>query len=388
MRTTPNITTTRSIIQQPNHTPRLWLEPRRDRSLTALLLPPVLALSGTLCICVVMFAALGFEPLPALYSYFITPLTNGYGWGELFLKATPLALIATGLAFGFRAGVWNIGAEGQLILGAIGGAAAALSLPVMPDGLATVLALLAGTAAGALFAAIPAVLRVRFATNEILVSLMLTYIAAQLLSYLVHGPMRDPFSFGFPQSAPIPPHASLSPLISGARMNLMTPLAVILLVLAWVLMSRTVLGFGLRLKGTAPAAARFAGVGDRRLVVFTLLVGGAVAGLVGAAEVIGPIGQLQPQISPGYGFTAIIVAFLGQLHPIGIALAALLVGLTYLGAEAVQIQMGIPLAVTGVIQGVLLFTLLGFEILGRYRVRWQLGLPAPETAPISPRVQE
>jgi simple sugar transport system permease protein len=335
-----------------------------------------------------MFAALGFAPLPALYSYFVAPLTSWFDWGELFLKATPLALIATGLAFGFRAGVWNIGAEGQLILGAIGGAAAALSLPALPGGLGAVLALIAGMAAGALLAAIPAVLRVRFATNEILVSLMLTYIATQLLSYLVHGPMRDPFSFGFPQSAPIPAHASLPPLISGVRMNLMTPLAVILLGLAWLLISRTVLGFGLRLKGTAPAAARFAGVGDRRLVLFTLLVGGAIAGLVGAAEVIGPISQLQPQISPGYGFTAIIVAFLGQLHPIGIALAALLVALTYLGAEAVQIRLGIPLAVAGVIQGVLLFTLLAFEILGRYRVRWQFGPPTPETVHPSSGAQE
>jgi ABC-type uncharacterized transport system permease subunit len=346
------------------------LEPRGAPSLTMVWLTPVIAILATVASGVILFALLGFDPLAALHAFFVQPVSTQYGLAELAVKATPVILCAVGLAIGFRANVWNIGAEGQLTLGAITGGGVALAFYGEGGPWLLPLMLLAGALGGMVWAAIPAFLRTRFHASEILTSLMLTYVALLLLSMLVHGPWRDPEGFNFPQSRMFDPESLLPVILEGTRLHLGAPLALAVVAAGWVLLARTLLGFQIKVVGLTPAAAGYAGYSQNRLIWLTLLLSGALAGLAGVIEVAGPIGQITPTISPGYGFTAIIVAFLGRLHPLGILGAGLLVALSYIGGENAQISLQLPLAVTGVFQGMLLFFLLASDVLIRYRVRF------------------
>ena len=332
-------------------------------------LSPVLALIFTLISGIVLFRIMGVSPSGALYVFFVQPLTSLYGWTELGVKATPLVLIGIALSIGFRAGVWNIGAEGQLTLGAICGGGVALLFYEVDSIFVLPLMIIAGMVGGMFWAAIPAFLRTRFNANEILTSLMLTYVATLLLSLLVHGPWRDPDGFNFPESRIFSDSATLPILIQGTRLHLGAIFALAGVLMAWVLMARTIIGFQVGVIGQAPAAGKYAGFSINKIIWFTLLLGGACAGLSGLIEVSGPIGQLLPSISPGYGFTAIIVAFVGRLHPIGVLFAGILLALSYLGGESAQITMNLPLAVTGVFQGLLLFFLLACDVLIGYRIQ-------------------
>ncbi|HYH39275.1 MAG TPA: ABC transporter permease [Azospirillum sp.] len=346
------------------------LEPRGHASRAMVYLTPVLAVALTLASGFLLFLALGFDPVKALHAFFIQPVSTARGLGELVVKATPLVLIGVGLAIGFRANVWNIGAEGQLTLGAIVGGG--IGLAFYGDGGWWVLPLmvLGGVAGGMAWAAIPAWLKLRFNASEILTSLMLTYVALLLLNYLINGPYRDPEGFAFPESRMFEPYATLPHLIQGTRVHLGSLFALLAVAGGWVLMSRTFIGFQIRVIGLTPAAAGYAGFNEKRIVWLTLLLSGGLAGLAGLGEVAGPIGQITPSVSPGYGFTAIIVAFLGRLHPVGILLAGLLMALSFIGGEAAQIALGLPKAITGVFQGMLLFFLLACDVLIRYRVRF------------------
>ena len=348
---------------------RLELEPRPSPSPLWRVLAPPSAVASTALAGLVLFSVLGVAPGRTLYAFFLAPLTSLWGVSELLVKAAPLALIALGLAPGFRAGVWNIGAEGQLTIGAVAGAGVLLAL--WPSDAPWVLptALLAGILGGAAWAWIPAVLRIRRGASEILVSLMLAYVAQLLLSTLVYGPWRDPEGFNFPQTRLF--QVGLPVLVEGTRLHPGVLLAPLLAILAWLLFRFTLLGLALSVTGRAPAAAAHAGFDRSRIVRGCLLLAGASAGLAGILEATGPIGQLVPTLTPGYGFTAIIVAFLGRLHPLGILPAALVVALAYLGGETAQIEAGLPQAVTGLFQGLLLFFLLGSEVLVRYRIRWR-----------------
>ncbi|WP_376956684.1 ABC transporter permease [Azospirillum sp. A26] len=346
------------------------LEPRGQASKTMVYVTPLLAVALTLLSGFILFLAMGFDPLKALYSFFVAPVISVRGVGELVVKATPLVLCAVGLAIGFRANVWNIGAEGQLTLGAITGGGLALAfygeggwwlLPMMVIG---------GAIGGAVWAAVPAFLRLRFNASEILTSLMLNYVALLLLNYLVHGPFRDPDGFAFPESRLFEADATLPILWAGTRVHLGALLALLAVAGGWLLIARTFIGFQIKVIGLTPAAAGYAGFDQKRIVWLTLLLSGALAGIAGMGEVAGPIGQITASISPGYGYTAIIVAFLGRLHPVGILLAALLMALSFIGGEAAQIAMGLPKAITGVFQGMLLFFLLASDVLIRYRVRF------------------
>ncbi|MGH6944361.1 MAG: ABC transporter permease [Geminicoccaceae bacterium] len=330
---------------------------------------PVLAVVLTVLAGFVLFALMGYAPGPSLYHFFVSPVLSVYGLAELAIKATPLVLIATGLAIGFRAGVWNIGAEGQLTVGAIAGGALGLWLLDQEGGWILPLMCLAGIAGGMAYAAIPAFLKTRFEVNEILTSLMLTYVATLLLSALVYGPLKDPEGFNFPQSKMFSAAETLPMILEGTRLHAGAVVALLVALAGWLLIGRTLIGFEVKVVGQAPAAARFAGFSRARMIWFSLLLSGGLAGLAGLFEVAGPIGQLVPTISPGYGFTAIIVAFLGRLHPLGVLLAGLVMALSYLGGENVQISLGMPQAVTGVFQGMLLFFLLACDVLIRYRIR-------------------
>lgn len=346
------------------------LEPRGTASKLMVYTTPILAVFLTLVTSSVLLALSGFEPLKTLQVFFLEPLSTRYGLAELGVKATPLILIGLGLSLGFRANVWNIGAEGQLTMGAIAGGGIALYFYESESTLVLPAMLIAGALGGMAWAAIPAFLKTRFNTNEILTSLMLTYIALLLLSLLVNGPWRDPDGYNFPESRLFSAASTLPVIWEGTRLHLGAVIALLVVVVLWFVLSRSLFGFQVKVVGLAPAAAGYAGFSQKKVIWLTLLIGGALAGMAGLIEVSGPIGQLLPNISPGYGFTAIIVAFLGRLHPVGVVLAGLLMALTYLGGETVQIEMGLPVAMTGVIQGMLLFFLLASDVLILYRFRF------------------
>jgi simple sugar transport system permease protein len=345
------------------------LERRPRPSALMRVFAPLIAVVAMIATGFVAFTLLGKSPGAALYTYFIAPVSSIYGIGELLLKATPLMLCALGLALGFRSNVWNIGAEGQFTIGAIAGSAVALFWPPALGHLALPAMLVAGALGGMAWAAIPAFLRTRFHTSEILVSLMLVYISQLLLSWLVRSPWRDPEGYNFPQSKVFDDNLLLPLLFDGARVNIAFPIALALAALSWIFSARTFAGYRMTVAGLAPAAAAYAGFGEKRNIWLALLLGGAAAGLAGICEVAGPIGRLQPTISPGYGFAAIIVAFVGRLHPAGIVLSSLLLSLLYLGGESVQLELQLPAAVSGLFQGTLLFYLLAADLFVQFRLR-------------------
>ncbi|MFV0284714.1 MAG: ABC transporter permease [Castellaniella sp.] len=352
----------------------LELIPRAEPSRRMVWLSPLMAVALTALCGVLMFMIVGKPPLEGLAVFFIEPLVNLRGWAEIGVKMAPLLLCAVGLALCFRANIFNIGAEGQLVVGAIVSGAFILNFD---DGsgqgggpLMITLALLAGALGGAVWAGLVAWLRDRFHANEILVSLMLVYVAELLLSYLVHGVMRDPDGFGFPQSR-LFDNGFLLPVWPGTRLHLGFGLAVMAALAAWLLLSRLFAGYRLTVGGLAPLAARYAGFSSRRALWGCMLGSGALAGVAGACEIMGPIGQVTPSVSPGYGFAAIIVAFVGRLHPIGVIFASFVMALFYIGGELSQTRLGMPDAITGIFQGILLFSLLACDVLIFQRLRWR-----------------
>jgi len=322
---------------------------------------PLLAGVALLLTLAAGFATFGQAPLRSLSAIFLEPLSTIFGLGEWLLKATPLMFCALGLALGFRANVWNIGAEGQLTMGAIAGGGVALYIAPALGIFGMPAMLLAGMAGGACWAALPALLRTRFHTSEILTSLMLVYVAQLLLAWLMHGQWQDPQGFNFPQSRAFDDALILPLIAAGQRATIALYGALAFAIAAWVFIRRTHRGYAMLVCGLSPAAARYAGLSEERSVWWGMLISGAAAGLAGITEVAGPIGRLQTSISPGYGFAAIIVAFVGRLHPVGVVLASLLMSLLYLGGESAQVELGLPAAVTSVLQGLLLFYLLAAD---------------------------
>ncbi|GMQ74880.1 MAG: ABC transporter permease [Gammaproteobacteria bacterium] len=347
----------------------LRLEARPQASKPMRYLSPVIAVGLTLVCGIVLSALIGLDPLKAFRAFFIAPIDDLYGLGELGVKAAPLMLIATGLAIGYRSNIWNIGAEGQLTFGAICGGGLALYFYQSESAWLLPAMIAAGAFGGMAWAAVPAFLRTRFNTNEILVSLMLNYVAVLFLSYLVYGPWRDPEGFNFPESRLFPDAAMLPVIVDGTRLHLGLLIALAAVVLGWIFMRKSFIGYQMRVAGLADGAALYAGFDRRRMIWIGLLAGGAAAGIAGLGEAAGPIGQLLPSVSPGYGYAAIIVAFVGRLHPFGILLASLLMSLLYLGGESAQMELGLPSAVTGIFQGVLLFFLLAADLFVDFRVR-------------------
>lgn len=339
---------------------------------------PVVAVALTMLAGGILFAALGSNPVAVIKAIFWDPLFGpnaSYFLGQLLVKAAPLILIAIGLALGFRAGIWNIGAEGQLIVGAITGASVGLAFYPSDSVLLFPAMVVAGAFGGWAWAMIPAILKTRFNTNEILVSLMLVYVAQTLLAKAATGFLRNPDGMGFPGSRNFRdfPAASNPELIAGSGLHWGGVSALVMAVLAYVLLTRHKLGFQIRLAGEAPRAARFHGVSPTRLVVLCLGISGALAGLAGLFEVTGPAGQISIDFGPGYGFTAIIVAFLGRLNPLGIVLAGFLMALTYVGGDLASLMLNLPAAAIQVFQGMLLFFLLGLDVLTNYRIRLGTG---------------
>ncbi|WP_180131764.1 ABC transporter permease [Rhodoferax sp. BLA1] len=349
----------------------LKLEARPEPSKIWTFASPLLALVITVLMGTLMFVALGKDPVKGLQMFFWLPINSGYAWGELLVKATPLLIIALGLAVCFRSNVWNIGAEGQYIIGAIFAAGVALLAERDTSAWIVLPILLAGMLGGMVWAGITALLRDRFHANEILVSLMLVYVAVQLLSYLVGGPWKDPMGFNFPQSKTFEAVTRIPRLFTGSRVSIGVLFALLGVAGLWVFLFRTRAGFSLQVGGLAPAAARYAGFSSRKALWTALLISGGAAGLAGALEVAGPIGQLTPYVPAGYGFAAIIVAYVGRLHPVGMVFSALLMSMFYIGGELAQSRLGLTKSLTGVFQGLLLFCLLACDTLMNYRLVWQ-----------------
>ncbi|MEN9550153.1 MAG: hypothetical protein RIS60_862 [Pseudomonadota bacterium] len=332
---------------------------------------PLLALVITVVLGIGLFVLLGKDPVRGLQMFFWEPLKSAYALGELMVKATPLLVIALGLAVCYRSNVWNIGAEGQFVIGAVAASGVAL-LADKESGRWFVLAvLLAGVAGGMFWASITAWLKDKFHANEILVSLMLVYVADMVLGYLVYGPWKDPAGYNFPQTKNFEAVTQIPRLMTGSRVSVGLILALLGAVAVWIFLFRTRAGFAQQVGGLAPAAARFAGFSSRKALWTALLVSGGAAGLAGALEVAGPLGQLTPYVPAGYGFAAIIVAFVGRLHPVGMVFSAVLMSMFYIGGELAQSRMGLPKSITGVFQGLLLFSLLACDTLVAYRLRWQ-----------------
>ncbi len=365
---------------------KLILEKRAERSKKMALLSPVLAIALTVFFGAIIFAARemfsntdalstgellvvsGIKSMSALYVFFIEPLTTAWSIEELIVKAAPLILIGVGLAVCFEAKVWNIGAEGQLIMGALAGSMVPIFFTDWQSPMTLVLMLVLGVVGGALFGAIPALLKTRFNANEILTSLMLVYVAGYLGDWLVRGPWRDPNGFNFPKSVSFEGW-QLLPTIGEGRVHLGALLAIIAALALAFMMKKSLKGFEIKIMGNAPRAGMFAGFSPKKTVWFALMLSGGLAGLAGISEVAGPSGQLQPTISPGYGFTAIIVAFLGRLNPIGVIFAGIMLAITYLGGEAAQMSLGISARIGQVFQGMLLFFILACDTLILYRVK-------------------
>jgi simple sugar transport system permease protein len=332
---------------------------------------PILAVFITMVIGVILFSALGKDPVRGLQVFFWDPIKTPYALSELMVKATPLLIIALGLAVCFRSNVWNIGAEGQFVIGAVTASGVALMADSQTGSWIIAAVLIAGIAGGMLWAAITAFLRDRFNANEILVSLMLVYVAIQLLNFLVYGPWKDPQGYNFPQTKTFEAVTQMPRLMDGSRITIGLILALVGAGAVWVFLFRTYAGFAQTVGGLAPAAARYAGFSSRRALWTALLISGGAAGLAGALEVAGPIGQLTPYVPAGYGFAAIIVAFVGRLHPVGMVFSAILMSMFYIGGELAQSRMGLPKSITGVFQGLLLFTLLACDTLIAYRLVWK-----------------
>ncbi|HSC83195.1 MAG TPA: ABC transporter permease [Pseudomonas sp.] len=356
----------------------LTLEPRLQQSRRMLLLSPLLAGLLTLLCGSLLFAALGHAPLATFHTLLIEPIQDLYGVSELLIKALPILLCAFGLAVAYQARIWNIGAEGQLLVGALAGSALAVHIIDWDSRWALVGVIVLGSLAGAAWGALAAWLRTQFNANEILTTIMLNYIALNLLLYFVHGPLKDPNGFSFPESAMFGDASRLPPLFEDGRVHAGLYFVLLAAVAVWVLLSKSFMGFQIKVLGLDRRAAGLMGFREKRLVWLAMLISGGLAGLAGVCEVTGPIGQLVPQISPGYGYAAITVAFLGRLNPIGILCAGLLMALLYLGGENAQMQLNLPQSLTSLFQGMMLFFLLACDVLILYRLRFKAWWRKPQ----------
>ena len=344
------------------------LEKRREPSLAMLVVTPIASVLLTMLIGIVVFDLVGINGFKAVVDIFLSPLLASYKWQDVAVKAAPLILIALGLAVGNRAQVWNIGAEGQYVIGALCAAGVGIAFGTVGGFFVVLLMILAGIAGGAAWAAIPAALRTRFSVNEILSSLMLTYVALQVLGYLVGGPWKDPNGRNFPATAPLVDSQTL-PVLGNSTVHLGVAVALILPFVFWFLMTRSVFGFQIRVVGSAPNAARHGGFDGKQTIWLALIIGGGMAGLAGALEFAGVLHKIDLGFPSGYGFTAIIVSFLGRLNPIGCLIAGIVLAVTYVGGQMAQSSVHIPNSTAGIFQAMMLFFILASDILVRYRVR-------------------
>jgi simple sugar transport system permease protein len=328
---------------------------------------PAGAVATALLAGALLLFSLGVSPFQAYAAMFRGALGDAWGVSETIVKAIPLTLAGLAVGLSFTMVVWNIGAEGQLVMGALASVAIVRyafvdSAPVM-----FLLMFLGAALAGGLWAGFSGYLKARWNVNEIITTLMMNYIAILLTEYFIYGPWRDPSSLGFPMTAPFPDAARL-PVFGGTRVHVGLFLAVLFAVLFRVIYRWTRWGFELRVIGNNPNAARYAGIDYMKNVLLAMFVSGAVAGIAGMTEVAGLQGRIQPGFSSGYGYTAIIVAWLARLNPLGTVFVSFLLGALLVGGDTLQVVMRLPLASVQVLQGLILFCVLGGEFFRNYRI--------------------
>ena len=347
--------------------------PRDKVSKNWIIIAPILSIVFTIFFGLLIFAFLGYNPLETLYQIFVSPFSRIDRISDILVKACPLIIIGTGLMLCFKSNVWNIGAEGQFIMGALLAGFIALSFPNIETKFFLLITILAGFVGGALWAFIPAILKTKLNVNEILVSLMLVYVAMLFIDFIVRGPLRDPMSFGFPLSKVYPDGAIISkvdfPFIGFlGQFHYGIFIILILCPLIWLFINKTLPGFQIKIFGSSTRASEFAGFNKNKITFYVLLVSGGLSGVAGVIEVSANMGRLQPEVSFGYGFTAIIVAFLGRLNPYGVVIAGIIIATAKLGADNAQMVLGIPKVVTGIFEGMLLFFLLAGETIQKYKI--------------------
>lgn len=349
--------------------PIFRLEKRAEPSKLMLYMTPLAAVVLTMVLGAIIFSSIGYDGVGAVREIFFTPLTNSLKWQDLAVKASPLIIIGVGLSIGYRANVWNIGAEGQYIIGGLAATGVALLTQGMTGWWILPLMGIAGILGGIAYIAVPAYLRIKLQVNEILTTLMLTYVAVNILNFLVFGPWKSPTAYGQPQTIAFSADQSLPYIIQGTIVQAGAPIAIIVAVIAWIVMSRTIFGFQVNTVGSAPSAARYAGFSANQTMLIALFISGGLAGLAGMLEVAGPFGRMVPQFPSNYGFTAIIVAYLGRLHPMGVLVAGIVLAITFVGGEIAQTTISLPNAAVGIFQSMMLFLLLAGDVLVRYRLR-------------------
>lgn len=329
---------------------------------------PVAAILLTFLLTATLVVMVEANPLQAYYYFLIDPLSSRVSAIEVLVKATPLLLTGAAITFAFAGGYWNIGAEGQLYAGAVAATAIGLQMHGLSPWIALPLMIVGSFLAGMAWALLPALLKVRLAIDEVVTTLLLNSVALFIVSALLNGPWRDPIS-QWPQSPDIAPSAIFPRLIPRSRLHLGFLLALGVIFILWFVLTQTAFGLRMRAVGLGNQAARFAGIPVRRTMLISALVSGGIAGLAGASEVAGIHYHLIDAISPGYGYTGIIVATLGTLNAWGIILAALFIGLIDTGAQTVSRALGVPVYLGDVIQAALLLVTLGMLLLQGYRIR-------------------
>ena len=356
---------------------RVQLQRLPNASPARLVLITVVSITLALALCGAVLLISGENPLTVYRTMLTGSLGDRYAVSETLVKMTPLLLTGLAVSVAFRMQLWNIGAEGQLYLGAV--AASGVPLFLLPDAPASVMIpamMMAGIAGGGLWGAIPGVLRAVFGANETITTLMLNYVAILFTQYLVYGPWKDPQAFGFPGTATFPESAWLSNY-EPYRVHLGIVFGLIAAIVLLLVLRRTRFGYELTVIGDNPRAARYGGMHIGRMTVIVMAISGALAGLAGMSEVAGVGHQLERTVSAGYGYTAIIVAWLARLHPLGIVVVSFLLSAILVGSDQLQTSIGLPGSVGPMLQGALLFFLLGSDILTRFRLRIERRSPAP-----------
>jgi len=330
---------------------------------------PIAAIIVTFILTATLVALVNANPLEAYYYFLIDPLSGRASAIEVLVKSTPLLLTGAAVTFAFAGGYWNIGAEGQLYMGATAATAIGLQMDGVSPWIALPLMIAGGFLAGMLWALVPALMKVKLAIDEVVTTLLLNSVALFIVSALLNGPWRDPIS-QWPQSPEIANSAIFPKLITRSRLHLGFVLAIIVIIIIWFVLTRTAFGLRMRAVGMGPEAARFAGIHVPRTMLIAALVSGGIAGVAGVSEVAGIHYHLIDAISPGYGYTGIIIATLGGLNAWGVALAALFIGLIDTGSQTVSRALGVPAYLGDVIQATLLLVTLGMLLLQSYRIRW------------------
>lgn len=328
---------------------------------------PIISVLLALILCAVFLAFTGRDPFEVYAAMFGGAFGSSYGLSETAVKAIPLALCALGIALAFRMQLWNIGAEGQFYMGAFAASGVPLTFPELPSVIMLPAMVILGMAAGAVWGFIPGFLRAKWRVNEIITSLMLNYIGILWVSYLVYGPWKDPQGMNFPLTAQFP-DAAMLPTFAGSRIHIGALLVIALVILFSIIFKNSRWGYEIKVIGASEPAARYAGMNIKQNIYIVMLLSGAICGLAGMTEVSGIVGRLQPGLSPGYGYTAIIIAWLAKLNPIAIIIVSVLFGALQVGGYLVQ-TLGVPATVASMLQGAILFFVVGGEVFTTYRIK-------------------